>query len=49
MTVTLQNGKFFKFKECKSGLYFHNTQKENDEAEENNNINNNTIIGYFCI
>ena len=25
MTVTLQNGKFFKFKECKYGIYYYDT------------------------
>ena len=34
MTVTLQNGKFFKFKECESGIYFYNTEKKDDETEE---------------
>ena len=28
MTVTLQNGKFFKFKEYKSGLYFYDTKRK---------------------
>ena len=49
MTVTLQNWKFFKFKECKSGIYFYDTENKYDKAEENNNINNNIIIDYSCL
>ena len=49
MTVNLQNGKFFKFKECKSGLYYYDTEKKYDKAEENNNTNKNSIIGYSCL
>ena len=39
VTVTLQGGKFFKFNECKSGLYYYDTEKKYDKAEENNNTN----------
>ena len=49
MTVTLQNGKFFKFKECESGIYFYNTEKKDDETEESNNNNNNAIIDYYYL
>ena len=44
MTVTIQNGKLFKLKECKSGIYYYDTEKKYDNTEENNNINNNNII-----
>ena len=49
MTDIPQNGKFFRFKECKYRLYYYDTKKEDDEAEENNTIDNNTIIDYSCI
>ena len=49
ITVTLQNGRFFRFKECKSGIYYCDTENKDDDSEEKNNINNNTIIDYSCI
>ena len=49
MTVTIQNGKLFKLKECKSGIYYQDTEKKDDEAEENNKTNKNTIIYYSCL
>ena len=44
MPVTLQNVKCFKFKECKSGIYYYDKENKYDEAEENNSTNNNAII-----
>ena len=43
MTVYLGNGRTLKFKECKSGLYFHDMEKETNNVEENNNINGDVI------
>ena len=38
MTVSLGNGKTFKFKECKSRLYFHDTGKKEKNVEEINKM-----------
>ena len=43
MTVYLGNGRTIKFKECESGLYFHDTEKETNNVEEINNINGDVI------
>ena len=43
MTVSLGNGRTLKFKECESGLYFHDTEKETYNVEEINNINGGVI------
>ena len=34
ITVTLQNGRFFRFKECKSGIYYCDTENKDDDSEE---------------
>ena len=47
MTVYLGNGRTLKFKECKSGLYFHDTEKETNNIEEINNINGDVIDYYY--
>ena len=43
MTVSLGNGRTLKFKECESGLYFYDTEKETNKVEEINNINGDVI------
>ena len=43
MTVSLGNRRTLKFKECESGLYFHDTEKETNNVEEINNINSDVI------
>ena len=43
MTVSLGNGRTLKSKECESGLYFHDTEKETNNVEEINNINGDVI------
>ena len=40
---------FFKFKGCKSRLYYYDTEKKYDKSEENNNTNENAIINYSCL
>ena len=45
MTVTL-NGNFSSSRSVNMGSIFMKEKRKNDEAEENNNINNNTIIDY---
>ena len=47
MTVSLGNGSTIKFKECESGLYFHDTEKEPNNEEEINNINGDVIDYYY--
>ena len=44
MKVYLGNGRTLKFKECESGLYFYDTEKNDNNVEEINNINENEII-----
>ena len=43
MELSLGNGRTLKFKECESGLYFHDTEKETNNVEEINNINGDVI------
>ena len=46
MTVSLGNGSTLKFKECKYGIYFYDTETKENNVEEINNINENEIIDY---
>ena len=46
MTVSLGNGRTLKFKECKSGLYFYDTEKKENNVEEISNMNENEIIEF---
>ena len=34
MTVSLGNGRTLKFKECESGIYFHDTEKNTNNVED---------------
>ena len=43
MIVYLGNGRALKFKECESGIYFHDTEKETKNVEDINNINGDVI------
>ena len=43
MTLSLGNGRTLKFKECESGIYFHDTERETNNVEETNNINGDVI------
>ena len=47
MTVSLGNRRTLKFKECESGIYFHDTEKETNNVEEINNINGDVIDYYY--
>ena len=47
MKLYLGNGRTLKFKECESGLYFHDTEKETNNVEEINNINGDVIDYYY--
>ena len=38
MILSLGNGRTLKFKECESGIYFHDTEKNTNNVEEINNI-----------
>ena len=46
MTVSLGNGSTLKFKDCKYGIYFYDTETKENNVEEINNINENEIIDY---
>ena len=46
MTVSIENGRTLRSKECKSGIYFYDTEKRENNVEEINNMNENEIIDY---
>ena len=47
MTVSLGNGRTLKFKEWESGLYFYDTEKNENNVEEINDINENKLNWLF--